>query len=451
MHVSEPQPTVAPIEAETRASPALIAVYAIAYTATWLALLTPIIVTLALRIRELTPDRAAESISLVLSVGALFAMVSNPIFGALSDRTTSRFGRRRPWLIGGALLGCASLALVGWAPSVTLILIGWCCAQLAFNAVLAAMAAILPDQVPASQRGTVAGVLGVCMPLGQIAGTFLVQIMASSIFNALVVPAAIAVVAIVLLAIALPDKPLHVLRGGARSEPQTRSRDVRVANASDTPSADILTDTARSQANSVRGHEATPPSRNSDFAWAWLSRLLFVMGGAFLTAYQALYLIDKLGMDARAVPQIIFHSTLLYSGATALCSLIAGRLSDTFQQRKRFVFAGAIVFATGLCIIACADAYSTFFLGIAMTGVGHGVYVGVDLALVSEVLPDEYHHAAKDLGILNITNTLPQVIVPAISSSVLHMSRGDYTVLFLLAAALALLASCTILPVKTRR
>ena len=133
------------------------------------------------------------------------------------------------------------------------------------------------------------------------------------------------------------------------------------------------------------------------------------------------------------------------------CSLLAGRLSDTLRQRTYFVCAGAIIFAGGLCLIAFADAPAAFFLGSAIAGIGHGVYVGVDLALVSEVLPDEYRHAAKDLGILNITNTLPQVIVPALSSSVLHASGGNYTLLFLLAAGLAVLASLAILPLKSRR
>lgn len=444
---------MAAVASGERVSPRLIAVYALAYTATWLALLTPIIVTLALRIRQVAPEQAAVSISLVLSVGAMFAMVSNPIFGALSDRTTSRFGRRRPWLIGGALAGFASLAVIAWAPNVTWILIGWCSAQLAFNAVLAAMIAILPDQVPAAQRGTVAGVLGLCMPVGQIAGTFLVQAMAHSIFSALVVPATIAMVAIALLTIVLPDKPLPALHAGARSEPHARTGSKSKAAARD---EDInAAGHERAQTGITHGQagdsHAVTARTNADFAWAWLSRLLFVMGSAFLTAYQALYLLDKLGIDARDVPRIIFQSTLLYSSATALCSLIAGRLSDSLQQRKRFVFAGAVIFATGLCLIALANSHFAFFLGIAIAGAGHGVYVGVDLALVSEVLPDEYRHAAKDLGILNITNTLPQVIVPAISSGILHVSRGDYTLLFLLAAALAALASIAILPLKTHR
>jgi MFS family permease len=400
------------IDRDGRVSPAFIALYALAYTATWLALLTPVIVTLALRIRELDPAHAAESVSLTLSIGALFALVSNPLFGALSDRTTSRWGRRRPWLAGGAFCAALSLAVIAYAPNVALIIAGWCCAQLAFNAVLAALVAILPDQVPTAQRGTVAGVLGICMPIGQIAGAFLVQ--ALTLQNAILLPAALALAALWALTAVLPDQPHN----------PTEKR----------PANFFLS-----------------ALRTRDFAWAWLSRLLFVMGGAFLTAYQALYLIDKLGIEVKNVPTIIFHSTLVYSSAMTLFSLIGGRLSDTLQRRKRFVAAGAGVFAAGLCCIAVADTYASFLFGIAISGIGHGVYVGVDLALVSEVLPDEHRHAAKDLGILNITNTLPQVVVPAISPAILHLSQGDYTALFLFAAAFGVLALFTILPLQTRR
>ena len=150
--------------AQGTASAGFVALYAFAYAALWLALLTPAIVTLALRIQQLAPENAARSISLVLCVGALVALISNPFFGALSDRTTSRFGRRRPWLVGGALCGLAALALIGRAPTINMLLLGWCIVQLAFNAVLAAMVAVLPDQVPATQRGTVVGVLGVIGP-----------------------------------------------------------------------------------------------------------------------------------------------------------------------------------------------------------------------------------------------------------------------------------------------
>src|SRR4051794_3435666 len=106
-----------PARTQGRASARFIAIYALAYATLWLALLTPAIISLALRVRQLAPGNAAEPISWVLMTGAVVALVSNPVFGALSDRTRSRFGRRRPWLVGGVLCGCGALAVIALAPT----------------------------------------------------------------------------------------------------------------------------------------------------------------------------------------------------------------------------------------------------------------------------------------------------------------------------------------------
>ena len=114
-----------------------------------------------------------------------------------------------------------------------------------------------------------------------------------------------------------------------------------------------------------------------------------------------------------------------------------------------FVIGGAIVYALGLWSIALADSYPMFLAGMAATGIGHGLYFAVDLALVTEVLPDRERDAAKDLGILNITNALPQSV--ALAPAILAVSGGDYGVLFLVAGCIALAGSIAILPLKRVR
>src|SRR5882757_1264531 len=252
---------VVPAVAQDRTSARFVAIYALAYAALWLALLTPAIITLALRVRQLAPGNAAEPISRVLMAGAIVALVSNPIFGALSDSTRSRFGRRRPWLVGGVLCGCASLAVIGLAPTVNMVLFGWCAAQLSFNAVLAAMVAIIPDRIPPAQRGTVVGILGVCMPVGQITGTFLVQQLAINMTLALVIPGIIGVVGVLGLAFVLRREPIAVV---------------------------LL---AQPAAVELAGDRAAPngPRDHRDFSWTWLSRVFFTTGSCFLQAYQPFF------------------------------------------------------------------------------------------------------------------------------------------------------------------
>src|ERR1700737_1924367 len=224
-----------PVAAQGRASAGFIAIYAVAYAALWLALLTPAIISLALRVRQLAPGNAAEPISWVLMAGALVALVSNPVFGALSDRTRSRFGRRRPWLVGGVLCGCAAPAVIGFAPTINIVLLGWCLAQLAYNAVLASLVAIIPDRIPAAQRGTVVGILGVCMPIGQISGTYLVQQLSFNMTWVLVVPGLIGIVGVLLL--------VFVLREPRQTAP-----------------------TPQAQAAQPAGRDVSPPRNHRDFS-----------------------------------------------------------------------------------------------------------------------------------------------------------------------------------------
>ena len=416
----QPAPSAA-VDDNARVGWGFIALHALAYTGIWLALLTPVLVTIALKVRQLSPGHAASSLSLVLGLGAFCALIGNPLFGRLSDRTTSRFGMRRPWLVGGMACGVAALWLIASADTIAVVLIGWCLAQLAFNAALAAVIAVLPDQVPVAQRGTVAGVMGICLPLGQVGGTFLVQHVATSKLLMFMAPATIGMALVLLFACVLPDRRLSV-----GTVPPLRRHEL----------IDIYW---------------VNPRRHPDFAWTWLSRLLLVLGTAFLNTYQPFYLIDKLGYAESQVPTLIFHGILMQTVAIVAVSIVGGRLSDAIGRRKVFVLVGATVYAIGLWVIAGADDYVAFLLGMSITGIGHGIYFAVDLALVTDVLPNRWRDAAKDLGIFNVANALPQAIAPAVAPFILALSDGNYTVLFGVAGAIALLASITILPVKSVR
>jgi len=404
-----------------RVSGGFIAIYALAYTGTWLALLTPVLVTIALRVRQISPGNATANLSLVLGIGAVFALVGNPLFGRLSDRTTSRWGMRRPWMVGGMLGGALSLLLIVFAPTIGVVLLGWCLAQLAFNAVLAAIVAVLPDQVPLAQRGTVAGVLGICMPVGQVSGTFLIQFVSGSMLAMFMLPVAIGFAAVLLLAFVLRDRCLP-----AASRPRVGLR-------------------------AVAGSFRVSLRRNPDFAWAWLSRFLLVTGTAFLTTYQPFYLVDKLGYSVGTVPHLIFTGMLVHASLIVVASLLTGRISDALNRRKRFVVIAAAAYALGLWVIAGADHYNGFLLGMAISGVGQGMYFASDLALVTQVLPNRELDAAKDLGIFNIANALPQSVAPAVGPLILAIGGGNYTWLFVAAGIVALSSAFAIMPLKSVR
>jgi MFS family permease len=398
-----------------------VAAYTACYTGLWMALLSPLLVGLTLRVDAIDPTHAAGSLSLVTSVGALLALVANPFFGQLSDRTTSRFGMRRSWLIAGALGGLAGLAMVARAVSIPQLLVGWCVVQLAYNAQLAALVAVLSDQVPERQRGTVSGVTGISTPVGMVLGTFLVQQFADSTFIMFVLPGALAAASTLYFAWMLPDRKLTAV-----VRPRYAWRD-------------------------FLGGFWLDPRRFPDFGWVWCSRFLFYGGAAVVLTYQALYVVAQLGCATSEVPHLILLSTLVQSGAQVVFSGVGGRWSDAIGRRKVFVAGAALIYALALLALAFAASRGWLLVGMALIGAGQGLYTGVDLALVTDILPQRESHAARNLGIFNIAAVLPQFLMPALAPAVLDASNGSYTVLFMLCTGLVTLSAWAIRPVRGAR
>ena len=189
------------------------------------------------------------------------------------------------------------------------------------------------------------------------------------------------------------------------------------------------------------------PRRSPDFAWAFASRFMFVLAYAFLATYQAYYLLEELGSAEADVPRQIFLGTLVQSAVVVAASLVGGRLSDRTGRRKLFVLSASAVYGLAMFILAIASDFNGFLVGMAVGGLGFGVYTAVDLALVVDVLPDK-DNAAKDLGVLNIAGALPFSVAPAIAPAILALGNGSYGVLFAVAGVWALLGAVAILPVK---
>jgi MFS family permease len=178
---------------------------------------------------------------------------------------------------------------------------------------------------------------------------------------------------------------------------------------------------------------------------------LLGIGTAFVTTYLPLYLVENLGRGALEVPKLVFQSMLLQSVLSVIVSLASGRLSDSLGRRKLFVLAGALIYTAGLWTIAGAHSYPLFLAGLAVAAIAHGMYFAVDLALVTDVLPDSERDAAKDLGILNIANALPQVVAPLTGAAILVLAQGNYSTMYAIAGVIALSSAVAILPIKTAR
>jgi MFS family permease len=392
--------------------------YTLAFMSINLLFLAPILVTLPLRINTLVGiKQAPNSLALVAGTGALVSIFGNPFFGRMSDRTSSRLGMRRPWMVIGLLGGTFGILIVAFAPNIPILLAGWCIAQLLFNALLAALVAVLPDQIPSAQRGQVSGVLGVCLPIAAVSGTFLVKLFTGHPIATFLVPCATGGFFILLFAVALKDRRL------AKAARPTWS--------------------LREFANTFYVRPRTSP----DFAWAFASRFLFLMAYALLTTYEAYFLLSRIGSAVADVPQQIFVGTVTQSVLVVAASLAAGRLSDRTGRRKIFVFGASVVYGLAMFAVAIATNFNGFLVGLAISGLGFGIYTAVDLALIADVLPNKADNA-KDLGVFNIAGALPFSLAPAGAPAILAIGAGNYGVLYAAAGICAIIGAVAILPVR---
>jgi len=398
-----------------------ISLYALSYAGGALLFLAPLLVSLALKVDHLVGlADAPRNLALVTGVGSLLSIVSNPFFGRLSDRTTSRWGMRRPWMVIGLVGGTTGILTVALAPNIAVVLVGWCIAQVFLNALLAAQVAVLPDQVPVGQRGLVSGVLGICLPAASVVGTFLVQTFDANDLTMFLAPCVVGAAVVVVFVTRLDDRRL---------------------DPADRPPWSL---------RQLLGSFYVNPRANPDFAWAFVSRFLLLMAYAFLVTYQAYYLIDQLGTAEDAVPHQIFLGTVVQSVALVLAAPLTGRLSDRVGRRKVFVVVAGVVYAVAMVVIATSTGSGGYLVGMAIGGFGFGMYMAVDLALVVDVLP-ETGSSAKDLGVLNIAGALPFALAPALAPLVLAASGSSYRVLYLVAGGCALLGAAAIVPIRRVR
>ncbi|MBW8795361.1 MAG: MFS transporter [Streptomyces sp.] len=420
-----PSPFPPPEDADAEpASLGLITCLVLAQYGAYLALLTPVAVSLSLRVTQLSPHDKASTLSLVLGIGSLFALISNPLTGALSDRTTSRFGKRRPWLIGGMVVGTLGLSLVGSAGDVMTLTAGWALTQFGIHATLASLSAAIVDFVPDRQRGKVSGALGLTPNLAMLTGAYGATQFKHDSLLLFGLPALAGLAAVLLL--------VTVLRR-------------------DTPAAPgVLPPFKLAEFGRSFWFD---PRRNPDFAWNFLGRFLVFVGMSCVTSYQFFFVTDQLGRSVDDAVKVVATSTLVLTAVGVVCSLSGGWVSDHIRRRKPFVAVASVLVALSLGLLYAAHSEAAFYTAIAVYACGFGLYMAVDVALAISVLPDR-RQAAKDMGVLNIANALPQSLVPMIAPLFLTLDAGggsEFGKLFLFGALCGVGGALAVMRVRTVR
>ncbi|MET7709327.1 MFS transporter [Micromonospora sp. NPDC005413] len=386
----------------------------------WMAFFTPIQVLLPQQIEQIAPGNKENMLALVTGLGALAAVLANPLAGALSDRTCLRvagreFGRRHVWTAGGALLGAAALVLLAQQRTILGVALGWLAAQVCFNAMLASLTAAIPDRVPVTQRGGVSGWVGIPQALGLVLGAVLVTaVVTGNAAGYLAIAVAILLLSLP-FALFTPDEPL----------PRTHRPVLRT--------------------RALLASMWISPRRHPDFAWAWITRFLVQLGNALGTLYLLYFLTDGVRHPDPEAGLLVL--ILLYTLGMMLTAVIAGRLSDRSGRRKIYVIASGLIMAVAALLLAVAPVWPMAIVAALLLGAGYGVYLSVDAALITQVLPRATDRA-KDLGVINIANSAPQVLGPALSAP-LVVYLGGYPTLYAVTAVVTLIGSALVVKIRS--
>ena len=402
-------------------SPVFQAFLCVVNVACWMSVLPVGLILLPTQVAALDPLHKFSNLAIISAVGALAALITNPIAGALSDRTTLPWGRRRPWLVAGVVCSALSLMMMAYAKSFIALLLTWVVFHIAINVLLAALAAVVPDKVPVRQRATASAFVSLALPLGGVVGSILISKMIGSLVIAYFILIGVLIVAMALFLLVLREEPL--------------------------PKDSVTPFKIGALFTTFWVH----PLKQPDFAWAWFTRFL-----VYLSYYVALGYLLYFLHDVVHYTQLYPHQTdaqgvasfqTILTGTLIIASLLGGILSDRLQRRKVFVMGSSFVIVCSFLILVFFQSWGAVLLSAAVLGLGFGAYLGVDIALITQVLPSTKDRG-KDMGVINIANALPQVIGPTVAALVITLSH-NYTVLFLAAAGLALLGAVLVQSIKS--
>lgn len=374
-------------------------------------------VLLPLQIQAIDEASKAANLAIVTGIGAFAAMIVSPIAGMISDRTRTRFGRRTPWILGGALSAGLTLFAMGFASTVVQFVVAWTIMQICLNLMISPLTALLPDRIPSAVRGAFSTLVGIGMMVGILAGQILGASLASNIRSAYLILPGLMIVVVTLFVIFCRD---------------TDSRD-RVNEP-----FSLMTFLKTFWVN---------PVQHPDFFFGFMSRITLFTGYFVVSGYTLYVLQDYIGLGDGALALIPVLG-LINMVAMIVSMGIAGPLSDRIGRRKPFVIGAALLMGAAMIIPAFVPTVGGMMVFTAIVNLGFGTYMSVDAALMSEVLPSEGSFA-KDLGVLNIAATLPQTIGPFLGGAIV-VALG-YSALFPIAVVFAVIGALSIVPIKAVR
>jgi MFS family permease len=376
-------------------------------------------VLLPSRVAELDPANKVAALATISTAAFAVTAISQPLVGALSDRTRSRLGRRIPWMIAGAAVGGLAIGFLGGAPTVVLAGLLWAVAQLALHGLEVSMDAYLVDAFAPGRRGVAAGVTGFALVAGTATGALLAGTLATRPAIASWVLAALIGMTVLVFALIVRD------RSAGLPAPRRQS----------------LLSGVRAAGAALAAHP--------DFAKILIWRIAYSIAYSVVFAYLLYILTDLIEVPKADAARMVALATALGSVAAAISVVGGGWLSDRLRRRRVFILVGNAAIVAGNVLLLVRPTVPAVIVAAILFGAGLGLSISCGRALASQVLPSPETGAATGLGLLSTAANVGQAAAPAIGGLVIAI--GGYPGAFAVSIAGALIGAAAIAAVKTVR
>lgn len=383
-----------------------------------IAIVTPLALLLTIKLAILDPANVTKNFSIIGVLTAPAGIIGQYLAGFISDRTSWKFGRRRPWILVGSIVGAIALYGVGTAKSFTTICVLWVIAKFMFCFVQAPLTALIPDQVPENKRGTASGIIGLVGPLGIMVGVNLMLMLNSwSIENKFVLIAVINVILAIITCVLIKEEKVEYKKAHGTTE--------------------VLT------FGDKMSRVYPSPRKYPFFTYGVLTR--FFMAIAYATSsYTSVYYLERFHVSQQDLTGIVSMSMNITVPLLCIASIIGGMISDKVGRQKPFVFGSAVVVAIGIIGYSFAPSIPLTYVCGAVLSFGFGMFLAVDIALMSRILPRQ-EDAAKDMGLVNIAHDIGGPVANAMATPI--VAAGGYSVFFGALAIFALLSGIVVKPI----
>ena len=401
--------------------------YSIGFGALWTFLLVVALPKQITSLNNVTDTNKGKALGVILLAGGVVSCIEPPIVGWLSDRTKTRWGRRKPFIVVGSILVCVFLSFLPHAKTLPMFTCIYISVQIFSNLSSSANLGLLPDLVPPSQIGRASGMVGACGACGQLLGAssgfFISKVGLTTVYSLM---SLLYLVCMIITVCCVQEEPISIHLQRQRQHREEEEEEEEAAENEVSFSCWTCFDTFTQTLFS-----------NVDFRWVFITRLLYNMGIYSVQEFLQYYVHDVILLDGwTATSEVSALFVPLLLGAI-FSAFVGGRLSDHMNgKRKIFLYVSGTV-QVMICLLLSLNKSFAMAMCLSLAfGLASGTYAAVDFAVVLDVLTavdssnsrsSKNNNVARDLGVWHVSLVLPQLLSTPLSGWILDIVRKEYS------------------------